>query len=180
MRRMKPRSDNKLAALPPAQKAQLRTWLVEENRAYEEVVGLVRERFGVRTSTGALCKFYATDCFSLKSSEARDFAEQVVAELKTHGESKFDEATLALVRQKAFERAYAKDGSIDELATLAKILGDSAKVELKRRGLDLTERRIKILEKKAAQADQAKAIAGNKDLSEAEQAAQMRALFGMG
>ena len=175
----KKRSDSTLASLNPQQKAQLRTWLVDENKSYEQVSALLHEDFNVRAGVTAVRNFYASDCFSLRSSEAKEFAEQVVSELQTSGQS-FDTATLALVKQKAFERAYAKNGDIDELATLAKILGDSAKLELKRKDQELSERRVKLLEQKAAQADQAQKITGNSELSDAEKAAQMRALFGMG
>jgi hypothetical protein len=175
----KPRSDSRLASLNPQQKAQLRTWLVDENLAYEKVVELLRDDFNIRTSTGALSRFYATECFRLRSSEAKTFAEQCVQELRDSGE-KFDEATLALVKQKAFERAYARNGNLDELATLAKIIGDSAKLELKKRDQELTERRIQILEQKAKQADQAQKITGNPKLSDEEKAARMRSLFGLG
>lgn len=175
----KPRSDSKLAALNPTQKAQLRTWLVDENKSYAEVRDLLKDDFNLSVSIGTLARFYATDCFALRSSEAKDFAEQVAAELKQGGES-FDEATLALVKQKAFERAYARNGNIEELATLAKILGDSAKLELKKRDQALAERRIALLEKKAALADQAQSITADAELSDEEKAAKMRQLFGIG
>src|SRR5690348_9537748 len=124
----KPRSDSKLAALNPQQKAQLRTWLVDENKSYEEVRTLLHDDFNVRVGVTAIQRFYASDCFSLRSSEAKEFAEQVAEEYAKSGES-FDAATLAAVKQKAFERAIARNGNIEELATLAKILGDSAKLE---------------------------------------------------
>lgn len=175
----KPRSDSKLAALNPQQKAQLRTWLVDENKSYEEVRSLLHEDFNVQVGITAIQRFYASDCFSLRSSQAKEFAEQVVQEFKTSGES-FDAATLALVREKAFARAYVKNGDLKELALLAKILGDSAKLDLKRKDQQLAERRIVLLEQKAAQADAAKEITGDQNLSDAEKAAKMRALFGMG
>lgn len=131
----KPRSDKKLAALNPEQKALLRTWLVEENLSYEKARERLWDDFNIRVSVGALSNFYATDCFSLRSSEAKDFAEHVVEELTASGD-KFDEATLSLIRQKAFERAYARDGNLDELATLAKIIGDSQKLRLKQEQLE--------------------------------------------
>jgi hypothetical protein len=175
----KPRSDSKLASLSPEIKAQLRTWLVDENKSYEDVRDLLYQDFNAKVGVGAVGRFYNSDCFALRSSEAKEFAEQVASELQTTGTS-FDEATIALVKQKAFERAYARNGNLDELATLAKILGDSAKLELKRKDQQLTERRIVILETKAAQADAAKSITGDTKLSDSEKAAQMRALFGMG
>jgi hypothetical protein len=175
----KPRSDSKLAALNPEQKALLRTWLIDENLSYRDAKARLHDDFNITTSEGALSQFYATECFALRSSEAKEFAERVVEELTESGE-KFDEATLALIKQKAFERAYAKNGNIDELATLAKILGDSAKLKLKEKDQALAERRISILEKKAALADKAKDITSNSELSDEEKAAQMRGLFGMG
>lgn len=175
----KPRSDKKLAALNPQQRVLLRCWLVEDNLSYAEARDRLWQDFRLRVSTGALSSFYATECFSLRSSEAKDFAEQVVQELKTSGD-KFDEATLSLIRQKAFERAYARDGNLDELATLAKIIGDSQKLAIKGRQVSLAERRVKLLEQKAAQADQTEKILKDDTLTEEQQAAQVRSLFGMG
>ena len=175
----KPRSDSKLASLNPQQKAQLRTWLVDENLPYDKVQELLREDFNVRVSIGALSRFYATDCFALRSSEAREFAEKCVEELKSSGE-KFDQATLALVRQKAFERAYARNGNLEELAILAKILGDSAKLDLKRRDQQLAERRIKLLEEKAARADEAERVMKDGGLTETQRTARMKQIFRIG
>lgn len=174
----KKRSDSILAGLPPAQKAQLRTWLVDENRGYDEVRQLLQEKFSVRAGITAIRHFYASDCFALRSSEAREFAEQVAHELAQSGES-FDAATLALVKQKAFERAYAKNGDIEELATLAKILGDSAKLELKRKDQALTERRVALLEKKAAQADAAQSVTADAALTPAEREQKLKEIFGL-
>jgi hypothetical protein len=176
---MKPRSDNKLAALPGPQKQQLRTWLIDENKSYEEARELLRQLFDVRTSTGALSKFYRTDCFTLRTSEAKSFAEEAVKAGRA-AVANLDEATELIIRQRAFEQAYARNGDLDALAVLSKILGDRKKLELKAADQALTERRVRLLEKKAAQADRAEAITGNKELTDAEKAAQMRALFGMG
>ena len=115
----------------------------------------------------------------MRFSEAKSFAERVEKELLT-ADPTFDKATLALVKQKAFERAAAKNGDIDELAKLAMIIGDSQRIMLKQREVSISERRITLLENKAALADKASAIANNKEISEEEQGRQMRALFGMG
>ena len=176
---MKPRSDNKLASLPPKQKAQLRTWLLDENKSYDEARDLLRQRFEVHTSTGALSKFYRGQCFELRASEAQQFAEEAVKAGRATV-AQLDEATELIIRQRAFEAAYARNGDLDALSILSKILGDRRKLELKERDVALTERRIKLLEQKAAQADAAKAIATDKNLTEEEQGARLRSLFGMG
>jgi len=137
----KARSDDKLANLTPEQKAMLRSWLVDENLSYDQAKQRLHDDFNVETSKGALSKFYARDCFTLRASEARNFAEHVERELLAK-DSTFDRATLALVKQKAFERAYAQNGNIAELATLAGIIGDSAKLDLKKQELQLSREKF--------------------------------------
>lgn len=174
----KPRSDSVLDGLPPERREQLVRWLVDENLSYQDAVARVWEKFGVKTSVSALQKFYARRCFTLRADQAKDFAELVVAQAEKDP-ARFDKATIALIHQKAFERAYARDGNLSELAVLAGILGDSAKLELKRRELELTERRVALLEQKAALADKAKGIVDDQTLTEEQKAARMREIFRM-
>lgn len=174
----KPRSDSKLDSLPEHQREMLVRWLVEENVSYDDARTRLHNDFGVETSVGALQQFYARRCFTLRASEAKHFADTVVQQALANGEN-FDAATLALIKQKAFERAYAKNGDIDELATLARIMGDSAKLELKQREVAIAERRIALLENKAAQADEAAGIAANPNLTPAEKEARTKAVFGI-
>ncbi len=134
----KPRADSVLDSLPPERREQLVRWLVDENLKYPEAVVRVWEKFGVKTSVSALQKFYARKCFTLRADQAKEFADLVVSQAEADP-AKFDEATLALVKQRAFERVYARDGNINELSMLAGILGDSAKLELKRQEIALRE-----------------------------------------
>ena len=175
----KPRSDAKLKSLPPNQREMLIRWLLDENLSYEKAVKRLEQDFNVRTSLRAISGFYATECFSLRSSEANDFAARVEKELLS-SDPNFDKATLALIKQKTFERAYAKNGNLDELAILSGIIGDSAHLKLKERDIALKERRLALLEKKVEQADRAKGIVGDEKLSDEEKAARLRGLFGMG
>jgi hypothetical protein len=174
----KPRSDAKLKSLPPNQREMLVRWLVDENLSYDQAVERLEKDFNVRTSVGALSAFYATECYSVRSSEAKEFAERVEQEL-LQGEPNFDLATLALVKKKLFERAYARDGDVDELAVLAKIIGDTAKLRLKEKDQEIATRRLAILEKKAAQADEAKSVAASEDLSAEEKERRLKAVFGI-
>ena len=139
----KPRSDSKLDSLPDHQRKQLIAWLVEENMPYDKVLDRIENDFNVKTSIGAISRFYAHRCFSLRSNQAMDFADHVVEELQKHGAAKYDQATLALIRQKAFERAYARDGNLDELQVLAGIIGDSEKLKLKREQLELDREKFR-------------------------------------
>ena len=132
----KPKSNSKLMQLPPHQREQLIHWLVEENLSYEKAAERVETDFGVRTSESALTRFYRSQCFALRSSEAKACAELISQEVQKINPN-FDEATMALVRQKAFEQAYARNGDIKELALLARIIGDRRKQKLKEKELDL-------------------------------------------
>ena len=174
----KPRSDSVLDGLPPERREQLVRWLVDENLKYPEAVTRVWEKFGVKTSVNALQRFYARKCFALRADQAREFADLVVDQAKADP-ARFDQATLALVKQKAFERVYSRDGNISELATLAGILGDSAKLELKRQELAIADRRVALLEKKAALADQAQGVVNDSTMTEEQKAARLREIFRM-
>ena len=174
----KPRSDSVLDSLPPERREQLVRWLVDENLKYPEAVTRVWERFGVKTSVSALQKFYARRCFTLRAEQANEFAELVVEQAKADP-ARFDAATLALVKQKAFERVYARDGNLSELALLAGILGDAAKLDLKRQELALADRRVALLEKKAAQADAAEAATRDTTLTPEQRSARLKEIFGL-
>jgi hypothetical protein len=174
----KPRSDSTLDSLNSEQKQLLREWLVDENVSYKDAKDRLWQDFHIRTSVSALSKFYATQCYALRSSQARDFAEEVVTQL-TDGSEKYDEATLALIRQKAFERAYARDGNLADLALLVKMLTDTAKLELKKKDQQIAERRVKLLEQKAAQADAAKDVTADQALTPAEREAKLKEIFGL-
>lgn len=173
----KPRSDSKLKSLPPHYKSQLIRWLIDENMSYADAKARLRAEFSVSTSEGALSSFYATECFALRSSEAKAFAEEAITQIKSR--ENLDEATLLLVQQRAFEQAYARKGDLDALAILSKILGDSKKLQLKERDQKLTERRILILEKKAAQADKAESVTRDESLTPAMREQKLKEIFGL-
>jgi hypothetical protein len=175
----KPRSDAKLLSLPPHYREALIRWLTEENLSYADARDRLKKEYSVSTSTGALSQFYATQCFSLRYSQAREVAD-TVAEQMAQSPEKFDEATIALIKQKAFERAVAKDGDLDELQILAKMLHDSTKLRLKVQDQVLQERRVALLEKKAALADKASAVTADAELTDAEKLKRYKQIFGGG
>jgi HJR/Mrr/RecB family endonuclease len=174
----KPRSDSKLKSLPPQQRETLVRWLAEENIAYDEARERLRREFGVKTSTGALVNFYATCCWKRSSEHAREFSEQVTEAAKSGGED-FDTATLALIQERAFVLARTQGSDVGDLATLAKIISDSVKLRIKQRELDLGARRVALLEKKAAQADEAQAATEDNTLTDEERTKRLRQIFRM-
>jgi hypothetical protein len=80
------------------------------------------------------------------------------------------DAVLHAVAEETLKRRAG--GVVDKFAVSA------ATVLMRRESQKLDERKIKLLEKKAAQADEAKGIVNDKQLSEAEKAERMRQLFG--
>ena len=79
--------------------------------------------------------------------------------------------TIELIAQRAFELAVQESPDVRDLAQLTQLL-------LKARQMDLDERRIKLLETKAAQADQAGEVVKS-DLSPEEKVTRFREIFGM-
>jgi hypothetical protein len=63
--------------------------------------------------------------------------------------------------------------------TVLDYLSGRTKAELDRQKLELEERRVKVLEEKAAKADQAKGVLEDKALTEEQRVARMREVFGM-
>ena len=175
----KPRADAKLKSLPPEQKAELTDWLASENVSYAEARERLAKRFGVSTSVGALQDFYSSECFGLRNRHARDVADELKTQLLDSPEL-FDEATIGAVSQRAFELAVARDADVDELATLVKMIGDSAKLRLKAQELKLSERRVAILEKKAAQAEAAETVTRDQKLTPDQREERYKEIFGIG
>lgn len=174
----KRRSDAKLHALPEPVKEQLIRWLTEENVSYETAKERLEMDFNVRVSVGALCDFYATECYLQTSASAQEFVTRVEAEVKADGRA-YDAATMKLVRQRAYMLARTQGASVKDLATLAGIIGDAAKLELKAQEVAIAGRRLALLEKKAAQADAAKGVADDETLTDEQRTAKLRQIFRM-
>lgn len=172
----KTRSDARLLSLTEAQQEKIATWLTIENRSYDEVRSMIAVEFGVKTSVGALHNFYTSVAAPWKYARAAGEADSW-AELM---DGKFDQATIKRVRQLAFEAMSTPQPDLKVVKALMKISGDAAKLSLAQERLGLDARKVVILEAKAALADKATEIANDKNLTEEEQAAGMRALFGMG
>lgn len=143
----KPRSDAKLRSLTSEQKTQLTDWLVEENISYDQAVERIAERWDIETSRGAVSKFFQKECFDLRFRKARNDADRI-KELLQEEPDAFGEATLAAIAQRAFELSVAMDGDVGDLATLAKIMGDSARLALKQEQLELDKRKVAAMEAK--------------------------------
>ena len=165
--------------LPVEQFSALRDWFAVENLTYEKALERLAEEFGVETSAGALVKFYQRHVVGFRTRKARDFAEEVGQTFR-ESDNNFDEATIKLIEQRAFEQAAANDADIDDLVSLAKILGDTRKLQLQRDKLEIEKRRVTLLEKKAALADEAETVAKDENLTPEERERRYKEIFGIG
>lgn len=179
----KPRSDSKLLSqLTEEQQAQLSDWLLS-GMPYHAVIPMVKEKFAVDTSLGALSSFWDSYCsvaLIARRRRAVTTADEVAEEAQSRP-GQWDKATIDALKQQAFELSIspgANPGDVKKLFSLV----------LKARDQDLSEERIK-LEREKFEYDAAKAalkhvkeirdIAMNRSFNAAEQVqAVRRRMFG--
>jgi hypothetical protein len=168
----KPRSDSVLDRLPDKQREALVKWLLVDNVSYTEAQERLSREFGVRSSLPALSGFYQRlqqQRLLERISQAKDLARSIKGELAASNTATLP--TIELVAQRAFELAVQESPDVRDLSQLTSLL-------LKARQMDLDERRIKLLETKAAQADAAGEVVKS-DLSPEQMKARFKEIFGM-
>jgi hypothetical protein len=169
----KTRSDNKLLNLPEEQQAQLAEWLLS-GLPYHKARELVDKEFGVQVGLTSFTGFWNDVCSAAliaRRAQAVTTAGEV-AQAAAASPGQFDAATIDALKQKAFELSIspaAKPGEVKALFMLV----------LKARDQDLVERRVKLLEQKAAQAEQAGDVLRS-SLTPEQQQARLKEIFGMG
>jgi hypothetical protein len=164
----KPRADSVLKTLPDALQENLFQQL--RHNTLEKVQAWLAEKHEVKTSTAALSTFWAWyQSSSLKPAAA--FADSLAKQIEKMPELALKAEQATAITQTVFELQAAQDR--DPKLFLA--LGNA---RLKREKLKLDERKVRILEAKAALADKAQEVADNKSLTEAEQLQRYRQIFG--
>ena len=164
----KPRGDSRLKTLPPAVQAELFTQC-QGKGGYDAARAWLLAEHNVKTSAGSLSNFFGWYPFSLSATAS--YAQQFEAELKKLPALREDAAQLSQLSQLGFEMLAMRTNDLEGYATLKKI-------RLKEHEQSLTERRVALLEAKAKQADEAKQITDNAELSDAEKLARYKAIFG--
>lgn len=181
---MKPRSDSVIEAMPPNQKEALESWLCEENVSYLVACERLKLDFNVRSSPTALKRFYQR-CMQRRLKAdifgKAQFANEVKAEFRK-SQADFSEPLLQLIGQMAFEQAVnGRDLDPKFFVQLSSLLlksnADTIKNELKAQALGLEERRVKLLEEKAARADAAESTLKDGGLSAEEKQLKLREIF---
>jgi hypothetical protein len=172
MSEKKPRSDSKLDSLPESRVVELRDGLLGGWR-YEDARAWLGSECGVSCSLAVLSAFYKRHCAPVLRERRQVAALKAETLIEDAGKTDWSAATLELVRQAAFD---LMSGDTLDVKTAEKLLG----IMLKSRDQDMGERKLAVLERKAAQADQAATVSGDGALSAEEKAARLKQIFGMG
>lgn len=174
----KPRADAKLLNLPEEQHEQLVAWLFQSGLGYAKVRSLVKREFGIATSQAALSSFWSECCaprLLQKRSQSAVAANQIADDAAKNAGT-FDTATLALLRQKAFEILADTNADPDEVRGLLALALKARDQDQKDLLIAQSQRRLELLEK---QSEQAKTTLANPALTPEERQLRMKEIFGM-
>ena len=154
----KPRTDAVLLHLPMDQQKALCEWLLDGGLSYRAAVAAMEKEFGVQTSSTAVFDFYHTVCapeLLRRRSVAVTTSEEVAAEAEA-SPGRWDEAALEKLKQRVFEMMLNPQADPKETKALFGLVLKAKDQAIKDRDLDLDERRVAILERKADELDAAK------------------------
>lgn len=165
----KPRGDAKLKTLPDALQETL--WQLLRRTTAEKAAAWLAKTHEVQTSAGALSEFFSwyPRAGWLKQSAA--FATNLEATLRKLPELKITAEQASQVAQASFEIQAAQNRDPELFLALQKGKLEVVKVAQ-------SERKIKLLEAKAALADQGKKVATDAELSPEEQLSKFKQIFG--
>jgi hypothetical protein len=173
----KPRSDSKIyQLLTTDQQAQVANWLSSggSKSSYDAVQKKIAKEFRIKISTASLSAFWSQTCsarLTERLSHAAEMATTFAKEAENSGTS-FDAATIALIRQRAFELAAADKADFKKLFLMLQTF-------LKAHKQGLEERKVKLLERKASIADKAEATLKDEKLSKEERDQRLKQIFGL-
>jgi hypothetical protein len=165
----KPSAASKLKTLPEAKQAELYE-LLKTTPLHTAVVTLAKE-WRLQTSTRALSVFFSWYRGQQRFSRLQGIAESMQERAKQANPALSEDALFA-IGQEVFTQL-----AIDDEDSLSWLRAQS--IAMKRRALDQDERRLKLLEAKAALADQAEAVERAPELSPEEKLARYKQIFGI-
>lgn len=181
----KPRPDSNLKTLPeePGQGFISQREVIERLKvkggSYSKVAGWLKQEWDIDTSEGALSTFWnwwhLRDALRRREERSHDLEEL----LRKRQLGLSEEEIIAIGSQHFMEQGVASGDARMFAAILDRVLAKrtgETKAKQKDQELALAERRIELLEKKAAQADAAKAIVES-NLSPEEQRERLREIL---
>lgn len=169
----KPRGDSKLDALPPAQLAELVQGLLC-GWTYTAALDWLAVECGVSVSLSSLTPFYSrhVEPILVERKKFAALSAKTLAKLATESEA-FDAAAIGELKEYAYRLIRDPNSEPDEARKWMETL-----IKAQAGGRD--DRKLKLLEVKAAQADAAAGVANDGKLSDEEKAAKLKQIFRMG
>lgn len=161
------RTDSKFARLSLEQRQQLATMMLLGKTKLEDVRAWLAER-GVEVSLQSISEHYRNHILPEHWNQMAVSANN----LDTIGSSAAKDATLHAITQALFEASTRPGADVKELIAGAKLVLDI-------KAADREERKLAILEQKAAAADKAAEVAGNSELNAEEKAQRIKEIFGL-
>jgi len=170
-RKSKARGDSKLDGLPLDKKAELIDGLVC-GWTYRQAAEWLSVECGVSVSGSAWTPFYERNVEPVLN-DIRNFAKMSARSLarQMEKENVFEQATIQEFEENAYQLMRTPGADPEEKRKWMETM-------LKKMAAARDERRIAILEKKAARDDQAESVAKDEKLTEEEKAARMKEIFG--
>lgn len=169
----KTRSDSRMAALPETTRDELLA--MDERREPLRVMRAWLHEQGHRFAASTISDWLAqerTARFAARLKSAAAVADEVAKEAAAASGDDVDNAIIAGVKELTLDL-------ISRQGTDPKDLRGLLGLVLQSRKQDLEARRVAVLERKAEQADKARAITTDEKLSPAEKEARYRAVFGI-
>jgi hypothetical protein len=169
----KPRSDSKLLNLSQATRDKIIEILETSGVKVSDACREIKKQFDVSTSPAALSRFYPKEKSRLVNQQRLQslaVAHEIATEAKSRP-SLFNAALVERISQLAFELSIQPNANPDSVK-------DFFYMVIKARDQELQDRKVTVIEKKAAQADQAAGVITDQKLSPEEKQKRLRHIFG--
>jgi len=182
----KPRADSRLGLLDEEDKLRLLEWFVTPGMSLERIRDQVAKPeedggLGIETSRAALSNFWSANSAEYlinRRRQARDLAAGL-AEEAAKSPAQFEAATIDAIAQQAFTMAQQPGVAPADVKAMFSLVLKVRDQDVRKKELELADRRVALLERKAEQADKAAGIAADGQLSAAEKEARIKAVFGI-
>lgn len=166
----KPRGEAILKNLPDALQEEL--WQVARRTTYPKAIAWLKEKHEITITEGPLSKWFGWYPRSLTLRMAAETSSQLEQTILKMPELKIAAAQAREVAQASFEIQAARDRD-------AKLFLDLGELRLKEKKSHQDERRIALLEKKAAQADKAEGVTRDETLTPEAREQKLKEIFGL-
>ncbi|MEM8549790.1 MAG: hypothetical protein AAGF10_03285 [Verrucomicrobiota bacterium] len=178
----KRRSDSTLGKLPEATRNAIFSLEKDEGLSLNDMVVRLampvdEGGFGIKTSCSALQRFLRdmrTQAFISELAAGRDRIEQTAKALEATDEVDYDPILMESLKEFTLDLLASREVDPEAISFLFKELTAAKRVELQETKLAQDERKLVILEKKAAAFDKAKDVADDSNLSPEEKLEAIR------